>query len=237
MSEFKALLPNNSSQLERDLEKVMAARVEGLNERDLRQLKRADVCPEQWLPWLAWERRVTYWKDGWSLDTKRDVVDASIAVHRRKGTVRSVETAIAATGIDAVVSIGREHADYVPHTFRVTVDVDQHRPTPANVDDLLYMVDSHKPARCAYYLQFDHAVAVDSNTLRVRGAVDGRAAEDQEPHALRWYHRLLAQPTVVALQHTHRQQQAADETLTYRSAVSLPIQRVANLTTHLKEAA
>lgn len=74
-------------------------------------LWRPQECPAHLLPWLAWALSVDEWDSSWPEQTKRDVIDASIAVHRRKGTLRSVRDALTAAGYgDAqVIEADGEH--------------------------------------------------------------------------------------------------------------------------------
>lgn len=60
-------------------------------------------CPVGLLPYLAWALSVDVYDDEWSEDRKRNVIAASPLVHRRKGTVDSVERALAGLGLDAVL--------------------------------------------------------------------------------------------------------------------------------------
>ncbi|MBC7907031.1 MAG: phage tail protein I [Rhodospirillaceae bacterium] len=53
-------------------------------------------CPAPLLPWLAWALSVDTWDSNWPEPTKRQVIAASVEIHRRKGTVASVKRAIEA---------------------------------------------------------------------------------------------------------------------------------------------
>lgn len=58
-------------------------------------------CSEAVLPSLAWERSVDVWDPTWPVSVKRAVIDAAPEVHRHKGTVYAVKTALSALGIEA----------------------------------------------------------------------------------------------------------------------------------------
>lgn len=58
----------------------------------------ADAAPVDFLPWLAWALSVDEWDHEWSEDRKREVIRASIPMHRIKGTRDSVEMTLEAMG-------------------------------------------------------------------------------------------------------------------------------------------
>lgn len=65
-------------------------------------LWRPQDCPASHLPWLAWALSVDEWDDAWPEHTKRDVVQKSIDLHRRKGTPWAVRNALVAMGYNHV---------------------------------------------------------------------------------------------------------------------------------------
>jgi phage tail P2-like protein len=85
--------------LEGDIEQVLA----GATSVDvpIGDLWNPDACPAHLLPWLAWALSVDEWDSGWSETTKRRTLMDSIGVHRSKGTVAAVKTALAAAGYGA----------------------------------------------------------------------------------------------------------------------------------------
>ena len=165
---FKHLL-NQHTKLEKRLEHVTGNDVESLI-IPVRDIHDPAKCPVGLLPWLAWERSVDYWRDDWSEQTKRDVIAASVAVHRKKGTLAAVRQAIAATGLLADVSIPRTDINYVPHSFRIRLDADANPPTPTNAAEIRTQIDHVKPARCAYDLSFTQT-AIANNKLRGVGSL------------------------------------------------------------------
>jgi phage tail P2-like protein len=56
------------------------------------------TCPAALLPWLAWALSVDEWDGTWPEARQREVIAASVAVHRRKGTRGAVVAALAAAG-------------------------------------------------------------------------------------------------------------------------------------------
>lgn len=81
---FETILPNNASQLERDLERVTAfpdLPIDAL--ANLTDPRRIDA---RFLPWLAFRFSVDFWNDDWSEEKKRDVIAQQFDLHRLKGT-------------------------------------------------------------------------------------------------------------------------------------------------------
>ena len=81
-NEFKSLLPPNASKLLRDLEKTGSrlSFLEILN----RYLRNPEKCLEHLLPWLGWALSVDVWNETWAESIRRNVIKASISVHRLK---------------------------------------------------------------------------------------------------------------------------------------------------------
>ncbi len=100
----KTLLPpNNRTALEIALEQAQGC---GINNMPvpLRDLWRVDSCPAELLPWLAWTLSVDVWDDEWNEQQKRNVIRASVEIHKHKGTLFAVEQAIIALGVDANIT-------------------------------------------------------------------------------------------------------------------------------------
>ena len=99
-NEFKSLLPPNASKLLRDLEKTGSrlSFLEILN----RYLRNPEKCPEHLLPWLGWALSVDVWNETWAESIRRNVIKASISVHRHKGTLGALKRALEAFEFDHV---------------------------------------------------------------------------------------------------------------------------------------
>lgn len=85
----ESLLPSSASQFEVDLSESIA-RI-GDVPVNISDLWNPDLCPLNFLPWLAWSLSVDWWDDAWSEEIKRKVVKSSIAIHRHKGTPWAVK--------------------------------------------------------------------------------------------------------------------------------------------------
>ncbi len=125
MSDAATLLPPNATPLQRALEQVEILR-QALIAAANAGLWNAATCPLAVLPWLAWAFSVDVWDPAWPEPKKRDVVAASLGVHRRKGTRGALERALAAVGHPTRVVEWWEEtpAPADPYTFRVEVGVD-----------------------------------------------------------------------------------------------------------------
>jgi len=117
----QSLLPPNASQLLKDLETVFG------DSFDLPTLNRyvvnPDLAPAHILPWLAWALSVDDWSDSWSEQVRRNVIKASIEVHRKKGTIGALKKALQAFNYENVKV--EEWFEYGadPYFFRVFFDV------------------------------------------------------------------------------------------------------------------
>lgn len=97
MTDTPTILPPNATALERALDTAGAAAL-GAVPMPVGTLWRPESCSAALLPWLAWAYSVDTWEEDWPEKVKRDVIAASIQVHRHKGSVGSVRAALAAAG-------------------------------------------------------------------------------------------------------------------------------------------
>lgn len=95
---MSSLLPANATKYERALEKTCARSfsLPVLIDR----IRNPYTCSMSVLPWLAYERSVDEWNEGWSEEQKRQVTARSISVHKKKGTRGAVEEALGAVGFE-----------------------------------------------------------------------------------------------------------------------------------------
>lgn len=118
-----SLLPPNATPLERALE-AATCRVDAIPV-PLRALWNPSTIPAPLLPWLAWGVSVDDWNPDWTDPQKRAVVAASIDVHRHKGTVGAMLTALAALDYEAqLVEWHQTIPAGEPYTFGIEVTLD-----------------------------------------------------------------------------------------------------------------
>lgn len=107
-----------------------------------------DTCPEALLPWLAWAFSADEWSSAWEVTQKRQAVKQSVEVHRHKGTVGAVKTAMTALGIE--VQLQEWFAQTPagdPYTFRLIIDAQQYPVDQAALTKLLAVVYGSKNLR------------------------------------------------------------------------------------------
>lgn len=115
---MSSLLPPNATAMETTLETV-TERAADLPV-DIRQVWNPDTCPAELLPWLAWALSIDTWRPEWSEATKRQRIQDAISIHRRKGTLRAVQDAVAALAPGVTITEWWQTTPRdVPHTFAV----------------------------------------------------------------------------------------------------------------------
>lgn len=92
------LLPANATPFEKAIEQGSAERWDVLDIDIVRRSKDPWTCPAHLLPYLAHEWSVDIWNDDWPEARKRQAIDASIRLHRLKGTEEGLRQAIALAG-------------------------------------------------------------------------------------------------------------------------------------------
>lgn len=148
----KSILPPNATALDRAAEQVMATAIDAIP-MPHRSLWNPDTCPVPLLPWLAWTVGVEGWRTEWPENVKRARIKASIGVHRRKGTLQSVEDAVHSFGAQIAI---REWWQTVPkgepHTFELFLTVPETGPvaTADFINDVIAEVNRTKPLRAHF---------------------------------------------------------------------------------------
>jgi len=121
MSDTLTLLPPNATATERALARVVGRTTVLSVGPKYRALWSPQTCPAGILPWLAWSLHVDEWDSNWTEQQKRDVIEASVAVHKTKGTIGALKRALAALGYEVTVD---ENTGEV-YTFRLEFDLNQ----------------------------------------------------------------------------------------------------------------
>ena len=169
------ILPPNASVLERDIEEVGGkVRIEAID-LPVGKLWNPQAIPAKVLPYLAWALSVDTWDNEWPEIIKRQVIAASVEVHRKKGTVGAVKKAITAIGIDVDFAEWFESGG-TPHTFSITAwsnnnrdDEGKTKLLPNAYQDIKNGVNATKPVRAHFELMFgsrlpsDVGMGLDSN--------------------------------------------------------------------------
>lgn len=114
------LLPPNATQQERAIAETIG-RVSDVPVL-LRDLWNPQTCPANLLPWLAWGMSVDEWNPDWSEQQKRDLIAASVDIHRKKGTIGAVKAVARSFNRNILIKEWwQETPAGVPHTFRITL--------------------------------------------------------------------------------------------------------------------
>lgn len=155
------LLPPNATRLELALEAVLRTLL--VIDVPIDLLWSPETCPEAALPVLAWALSVDEWNPNWSVPRQREVIAASIAVHRHKGTPWAVRRALEILGYgsaELIENYGHKlHDGSLTHDGSVTYSAADHwaeyrvnmaRPiTVAQADRIRAVLAAVAPARCS----------------------------------------------------------------------------------------
>ncbi|KAF3999219.1 phage tail protein I [Glaciimonas immobilis] len=149
MNKRRSLLPPNTTPQERALE-AATARISDVPV-PLGHLYRPTTCPINLLPWLAWQLSVDSWKPYWSEEVRRARVRSAMAIHRQKGTAKSVKAVVAAFGGAILLNEWWQKTPMgAPHTFDLLMTLSGtggETATAAFVDDVIAEVNRTKPVR------------------------------------------------------------------------------------------
>lgn len=156
-----SLLPRNSTHIERELE-YQSIRIDALP-TPIREPFNPRDCPPELLDMLAGAWSVDYWDNGFSTQKKRDVLNASFAIHQIKGTPESIRHAIRSAGFGEVTIVERwamqkyngvykydgkiQYTDGTGHWAKYAV-IMQFQITAAQARNIRNILNSVAPARC-----------------------------------------------------------------------------------------
>lgn len=163
---MSSLLPPNATALEKAIEqlgeKITALPVPFVS------LHRIDSCPEQFLPWLAWEHRVEYWNPDWSEADKRNAITNAETFNAQRGTRSSLQSLLdtVVTGYQ-LIAWHQFNPKGTPYTFVVRVP-DQILLSIEQLAQIYTAVDATKSQRDLYSV--DARVKTDGHMV-VAGAV------------------------------------------------------------------
>lgn len=153
MSDKPSLLPNNATNLERNIEQV-TSRIDDVPVDEIYKLWNPDTCPAELLPWLAWAMSLDAWKSYWPEEVKRARIRNALEIQRKKGTVKSVRDVVESFGGN--MSIRQWHETVprgVPHTFEISLIVGGSVPGTAEYQqDVINEVTRVKPKRSQFTL-------------------------------------------------------------------------------------
>ncbi|MHC8343347.1 phage tail protein I [Pseudomonas sp. RT6P73] len=139
---MNSLLPSNSTQLERALERAFFERTI----IPLRTLYNADTCPVHLLPHLAWAWSVDRWDPRWKEATKRAAIKASYYIHAHKGTIGALRRVVEPLGyLIEIIEWFNAVPEGPPGTFVLKVGVLDTGITEEMYQELERLIDDAKP--------------------------------------------------------------------------------------------
>lgn len=137
-----ALLPNNSTQLERAIGSAALDRTKIM----LRTLYNPAACPPHLLHQLAWAWSVDRWDDTWSEAVKRSVIGSAFYVHAHKGTIGALRRVVEPFGyLIQVVEWWNMTPEGVPGTFALRVGVSDTGISDETYRELTALLDDARP--------------------------------------------------------------------------------------------
>ena len=139
------LLPLNATDQERAISEAIGREAPVV----VREMWNPETCPTALLPWLAWAFNVDTWDASWTEAQKRGVIKNSVAVHKKKGTIGALRTALDGLGYDMDVNEWFKKAPIGdPYTFSIDLFVEQVGiPTSAAYDKIVEVANSVKNLR------------------------------------------------------------------------------------------
>ncbi len=118
-----SLLPTNEDEKLKAIDLAYEARVAKLKEelQGISTLAHPKLADEKYLPYLAHSHQVDFWSNELTLDEKRAIIDHSILLHRKKGTLLAVKEVLKRLNIDVKFYEWFEYAG-LPYHFKIDVD-------------------------------------------------------------------------------------------------------------------
>lgn len=154
------LLPSNATPQERALSNSIA-RISDVP-LPLREVWNQDTCPSELLAWLAWTLAVDAWDSSWTDQQKRNMIKASIGLHRHKGTLSSVKSIFSILGVSAVI---REWFELdppgEPYTFSAVIA--STNSAAAAQASIIAAIDRMKPVRSLLTISNVNGFSCDIN--------------------------------------------------------------------------
>lgn len=157
-----SLLPINATAQENALEGA-TSRLSDVPS-PLRDLWNPATCPASLLPWLAWAMSVDEWNPDWTESQKRNVIKASVDVHRHKGTIGAVRRVADSFGFGiAIQEWWQKSPQGTPHTFSLTVSADQ---IPSgSLETVIESIRKVKPVRSDFTVDYATGYLAQVNTV------------------------------------------------------------------------
>lgn len=160
-----SVLPSNATRLERAVDIAIAKQIDAIKTKNIYAQWHPKKCPENLLGWLAWAVSVDDWNPDWSVQTKRDVIEASIDVHRHKGTKFGLMQALSSLDVSAkLIEYKESNALLSPFSFKVSIDRNESLTVNPNrvfneefYNDVISRITYNKPSRSQFDMNLNIA--------------------------------------------------------------------------------
>ncbi|WP_080497470.1 phage tail protein I [Serratia marcescens] len=150
----KSLLPPNALPLARRIEAAHTVRIENLPV-PLRALQRPETSALPFIPWLAWDRGVSWWQDSWSEARKRQEIIQAPQVNRHRGTPAAVKLSLSGSPFGTeIVEWFEQEPKGKPYTFTLNVAQDGRPISQTDIQDLKNFVLRAKNLRSWFDVTF-----------------------------------------------------------------------------------
>lgn len=118
-----SLLPQSESLSLKSIDKVYEKTINKLNEelQVISTLAQPKMADERFLPYLAHTYQVDFWSNDLSSDEKRAIIDSSILLHRKKGTLFALKEVLKRLNIDIKFYEWFEY-EGLPYHFKIDLD-------------------------------------------------------------------------------------------------------------------
>ena len=136
------LLPHNATQQEKAIIDAITPELPV----QIRDIWNPWTCPERFLPYLAQSFSVDQWNVNWSVDEKREAIDASFFVHKHKGTIAAIRRVVEPFGfLIRVVEWFNTQPKGKPHTFQLIIGVSDKGIDSETYQQMVSLIDDAKP--------------------------------------------------------------------------------------------
>ena len=131
---------------------------------------RVDELPENLLDILAYDFKVDWWDQDYSLEEKRRVFKDSWYVHKHMGTKAAVETAVRAIYPLANVEEWFEYEGGKPYHFRLHIDLTGEKPVEGKLERVVERVGFYKSLR-SHVDSIQYTIRLPEFSLSIGGGV------------------------------------------------------------------
>jgi phage tail P2-like protein len=144
----QSLLPSFEPQPLQSVDRVSDGVYQSLSEslKAFKTLMNPQTCDAKYLPYLAYAFGVDFWDDSLIEAQKRELIQKSLLLHKKKGTVWAIEEVFKAIKVNARISEWFEYGGD-PYKFKIDIDVQNDPITDETIRKLSQYIDTYKNVR------------------------------------------------------------------------------------------